>query len=106
MLNLIIYLVIGLVLTVLGSLLAALVFGEARKLRKDARLYPGLTKLILFCAGLLVVLVMITLLLSYFVSPWFLLVLLPIIILSVGIGLLNGPNDSAVGSKNRLVTRE
>jgi uncharacterized membrane protein len=106
MLNLIIYLVIGLVLTLVGSLLAAIVFGEARKLRHEARTNPSFTKLVFFCAGLLAIVVVITLLLTYFITLWFLLILLPITILSVGIAALNGPNDSAAGSKNRLVTRK
>jgi hypothetical protein len=106
MFKLIIYLIAGVVMAVLGSLLAALVFGEGRKLRKESTGYSGLTKLVLFCALFLLALIVVSLLLSYWVSLWFLLALLPVAILSLGIGLLADPNDPSVGSKNRVVTKE
>lgn len=106
MLKVIIYLVLGVVIAVVGSLLAAIVAGESRNLRKDSSRHHGLTKLVLVCAFLLFGLVAVTLLLSYWISPWFLLPLLPVGILFVGIALLSDPNDPSVGSKNRFVTRE
>jgi MFS family permease len=106
MLKVIIYLVVGVIIAVVGSLLAALVAGEGRSLRKESSRHHGLTRLVLVCGFFLFGLVAVALLLSYWISLWFLLPLLPIGILFVGIALLSDPNDPSVGSKNRFVTRE
>ena len=106
MLKAILYLVLGVLIAIVGSLLAAIVAGEGRSLREQSSRHHGLTRLVLVCALLLFILVSVTLLLGYWISLWFLLPLLPVGILFLGIGLLSDPNDPSVGSKNRFVTRE
>lgn len=95
----------GIVLAVVGTMLAALVVGERNKRKRDSPGYNSLGKAINVCLVILILLVAAILFISFWFSLWFLLTLIPITLFSA-IGLRLDPEDPLRGSRNRYVTRE
>ena len=105
MMKLIPLITLGVLISIPGCLLAALFFGERKPLRNSDK-SSRLARTVRASGVLLLLLVITTFALGYALNLWLLLTLLPTVIVSVGVASLSDPNDSSVGSRNRLVTKE
>ena len=73
----IIKIAVGLALSIIAIFLIALVFGERKTLRKESADHYTIGKIIKVCLGILILVLIAIVSLSYWLSAWFLLSLIP-----------------------------